>query len=397
MPAASEQRILVVDDRAENIFALRTALAPLGVTIHSAQSGYEALALLLRFRFAALLLDVQMPEMNGFELASLIRGNPSTRNVPILFVTAISKVGAYVQEGYKQGAVDYLFKPLDPDILCSKVRVFLELEAERARSEALVELLEQRSRDLARANANLEVSHAEAVRANRAKSTFLATMTHELRTPLNAIIGYVELLGEEAREHGAPQLVADLGKVHQSATHLLTLISDILDISKIEAGGVEVVPTRIETMVLVQDIVAMVEPLAHPRHNTFRVRTEGGLGTFVSDRGKVRQIVMNLLGNAFKFTERGTITLSVEPSVWEGREHLTFTITDTGMGIPRSDHERVFEPFTQQEPSSPSLFGGTGLGLAISRRLARLLGGDITLQSELGRGSSFVFRVPRSP
>jgi signal transduction histidine kinase len=227
--------------------------------------------------------------------------------------------------------------------------------------------------------------------ATRHKSDFLASMSHELRTPLNAIIGYSEMLQEEAEEIGEGSLVPDLQKVNAAGKHLLGLINEILDLSKIEAGKMDLFLETFEVSQLVKDVTAIVQPLVEKNANRLVVDCPDDVGSMHADVTKVRQALFNLLSNAAKFTDHGTIALAVrrEPDDW-----LTFAVSDTGIGMTDEQVGRLFEAFSQAEASTRTKYGGTGLGLAISRQFCRLMGGDIAVESESGRGSMFTVRLP---
>jgi PAS domain S-box-containing protein len=230
--------------------------------------------------------------------------------------------------------------------------------------------------------------------ANRAKSQFLANMSHELRTPLNAIILYTELLQEEAADQGLKDFLPDLQKIHGAAKHLLTLINDVLDLAKIESGKTDLIPEAFDIVGVVQDVVTTIQPLAQNNGNVLEVRCPPDLGTMYADLTKVRQSLFNLLSNACKFTEQGAICLDVARSTAEGRDWVTFQVTDSGIGITREQLARLFEPFSQADPSTTRKFGGTGLGLAITRRFCQMMGGDIDVSSTPAEGSVFRIRLP---
>jgi PAS domain S-box-containing protein len=230
----------------------------------------------------------------------------------------------------------------------------------------------------------------DAEAADRAKTQFLANMSHELRTPLNAIIGYSELLREEAEERQVPSFVADLDKIRGAGRHLLSLINDVLDLSKIEAGKVEIVPAPFPLRRVIDEVMATVEPLIAHRGNRLEVRCPADPGAMHSDETRIRQVLFNLLSNASKFTEQGTITLDVA----RDGDAMSFAVSDTGIGMTPEQAARLFEAFVQADASIAARYGGTGLGLAISRRLCRLMGGDIAVASEPGRGSTFTVRLP---
>ncbi|MDX1624830.1 MAG: GAF domain-containing protein [Gemmatimonadota bacterium] len=232
--------------------------------------------------------------------------------------------------------------------------------------------------------------------ASQAKSRFLASVSHELRTPLNAIIGYSEMLGEEAVERSLHGFADDLGKIRSAGRHLLTLINDILDLSKVEAGKMELNPERFDVSELIGEVVPTAMPLAEENGNRLEVPGVDGLGTMRTDRTRLRQVLLNLLSNACKFTEGGEVRLEVDPRPGEVSDGwIVFRVRDTGIGMTDEQMERLFEAFSQAESSTASRFGGTGLGLAISRHFCRLMGGDVTVESRHGEGSTFTVRLPR--
>jgi signal transduction histidine kinase len=240
----------------------------------------------------------------------------------------------------------------------------------------------------------LRVSERQAEAASRAKSAFLANMSHELRTPLNVIIGYSELLQEDARQAGNQELLADLDKIHAAGRHLLDLVNQVLDLSKIEAGRLELVAERFSVDALVDELMSAAEPLMRTHQNRLRWDPEPHLGEMHTDATKLRQVLLNLLGNAAKFTERGEVAFRASRDVRTERDWLVFEVQDTGIGMSRGQVDRLFREFEQADASTTRRFGGTGLGLAISQRLCRRMGGDISVSSEVGRGSRFVVRVP---
>ena len=230
--------------------------------------------------------------------------------------------------------------------------------------------------------------------ADRHKSEFLANMSHELRTPLNAIIGYSEMLQEDAADLGAEQFTADLRKINAAGKHLLELINAVLDLSKIEAGKMELYLESFDVAELVRDITAVIQPLAGKNGNRLDLDCPDAIGSMRADLTKVRQALFNLLSNACKFTERGTVSLAVAREPVDGQEWIAFGVQDTGIGMTPEQLAKLFEAFTQADASTTRRFGGTGLGLAISRQFCRMMGGDITVESESGRGSTFTIRLP---
>ena len=229
--------------------------------------------------------------------------------------------------------------------------------------------------------------------ASQHKSQFLANMSHELRTPLNAIIGVSEMLREDAEV--LKQDTEPLDRVLGAGRHLLALINDILDLSKIEAGRMELQLEDFALAPLIESVVKTVEPLAAKNGNQLVVRCDGAIGSLHADSMRLRQALLNLMSNANKFTERGTITIDARHGQENGRDWITLAVTDTGIGMTPDQMGRLFQEFAQASSTTASKYGGTGLGLVISRRFCQMMGGDITVESEPGRGSAFTIRLPR--
>jgi PAS domain S-box-containing protein len=230
--------------------------------------------------------------------------------------------------------------------------------------------------------------------ASRAKSAFLANMSHELRTPLNAVIGYSEMLTEEARDRGLANLLPDLDKIHSSGKHLLRLINDMLDLSKIEAGKMELFTEVFEVPALVREVSSTIRPLAERRGNALELRCADDVRRIRADLTRVRQVLLNLMSNAAKFTENGRVTLEVERTVVNGAPWMQFRVRDTGIGLSHEQLGKLFKAFAQADASTTRKYGGTGLGLAISRQLCQMMGGEVTVDSALGQGSVFTVLLP---
>ena len=240
-------------------------------------------------------------------------------------------------------------------------------------------------------------ARAEAIHSSNAKSQFLANMSHELRTPLNAIIGYCEMMIEDVEDEGHEQYLGDLNKIHSSGLFLLELIGSVLDLTKIEAGKLDVSRSEFNVDQLIDDVVKASQPLMHKSNNELIVSDHEALGYMRSDKTKVRQILLNLLSNSAKFTERGLVQLRVSRNISNGEDWFTFSITDNGIGMSPEQVEHAFEAFTQADESSSRKYGGTGLGLTISREFCELLGGEIKIKSEEGNGSVFTVKLPAKP
>ena len=239
----------------------------------------------------------------------------------------------------------------------------------------------------------LKAKHA-AEDASRAKSAFLANMSHELRTPLNAIIGYSEMLEEETRDLGKVENQQDLRKIQSAGKHLLSLINDVLDLSKIEAGKMGLHLETFDVSLMVEEMVTTLQPAIAKNANNMRVRLAGDVGMMRADATKVRQILFNLLSNACKFTDHGTISLDVSQSAMEGQEWIRFRVKDTGIGISSKQQEKLFQEFTQADATISRKYGGTGLGLAISYRFVQMMKGRIGVESQEGQGSTFTVYLP---
>ena len=403
-------KILLVDDRPENLLALEAILEPLGQLLIRATSGPDALKRVLETEFAVILLDVQMPGMNGFEVAEIIKSRERSRTIPIIFLSAISKEDAYVFKGYSMGAVDYVFKPFNPDVLRSKVAVFVDLFTKQQEIQRQADLLrESQKRELelehrtslleteARSAAKLSQMNDELHRrqialeqAMGARNRFYASMSHELRTPINAVIGYSTLMLDNIYGPLNAKQKEGLQRTLKAARHLLELVNDVLDLSKIEAGKIELSLQPVMFPSIVEDLFVTVRPLADEYGSTLSLEMDGEPFNIVSDPRRVRQILLNLLSNAIKFGEGKPIRVLCKQDANRGVE---MEVVDEGVGIAKDDISRIFEEFVQVSESKQP---GTGLGLPISRRLAQLLDGALSVHSEPGRGSAFRLTLPAS-
>jgi two-component system, sensor histidine kinase len=416
--------ILVVDDEPLNLQAMEALLSAADCQVITAASGQEALRWILRMDFALVLLDVRMPDMDGFETAALIRKLKRSRYTPIVFLTAAGEQVEWVHRGYEAGAVDYIVKPVDPEVLKSKVAIFVDLNSRSAGLATQVarqrsvqrELLKtrddleikirERTADLIaahdtlrreieqreRAEAELRVAKRIAEEANRAKSEFLANMSHEIRTPMNAVIGLTDVaLGTEL----SAQQRECLELVRASGESLLAIVNDILDVSRIEAGRlvVEQIPFRLRDTI--DDALRTVAVEAERKGLELSWEIAPQIPeTLLGDPMRLRQILLNLAGNAIKFTERGGVAVQVRPEASPGggiRCH--FSVADSGIGIAAEKQALIFAPFQQADASTSRRYGGTGLGLTISARLVELMHGRIWLESIAGEGSTFHFTL----
>jgi signal transduction histidine kinase/CheY-like chemotaxis protein len=277
-----------------------------------------------------------------------------------------------------------------------------ELAAEQSRAteeirqakEALETLNEELENKVTARTSELAAASEAAQAANRAKSTFLANMSHELRTPMNAILGYTEMLMEEAEDVGQDDFIPDLERIHASGNHLLSLINDVLDLAKVEAGKLVALAEDFPVEALIEEVTATAQPLLKKKQNTLHIDRRMELGDLHQDRSKLIQALLNLLSNAAKFTDNGDITLKIDRFARGDSEYLQLAVIDSGIGIPEDKIDQIFEEFGQADDSTTRDYGGTGLGLPISRRLCQLLGGDLTASSEPGVGSTFTIEIP---
>jgi two-component system sensor histidine kinase/response regulator len=374
--------ILVVDDTPSKLESIAAVISDMGLEVTKASSARDALRHLLKRDFAVILLDVKMPIMDGFETAALIHGRPRSAHTPIIFITAEADTDSDRFRGYTMGAVDYIFSPILPEVLTAKVRVFVDLFYLQRKLKLQAEELQRRSDEITNKNIELE-------RASKAKSEFLANISHELRTPLNAIIGFTGTLLMKL----AGPLTTDQDKqlkiVKASARHLLSLINDLLDVAKIEAGKFELNIQSVNCNNVLHELSETMRPMATMKGLGLKIEEVGENVCVHTDRRIYIQILINLINNAIKFTQEGEITVKLGQRNENGVLVTEVCVQDTGVGIKPEDQAKIFEAFIQADTTSTRRFEGTGLGLHLSRKLADLIGGCITLQSEYGKGSMF--------
>ena len=376
----SKTKILIVDDYRENIEALANLIEADNVEIHSTTHPEAALELLTHHDFGLALLDVQMPIMNGFELAKLIRGVKRFRQIPIIFVTAHQQDSTVIFQGYETGAVDLLFKPLDPQVVRSKVRVFVEMHQQK-------QLLQSHVRELERLR-------IEADAANIAKSQFLANMSHEIRTPLAAVLGFADLVAKD--DLTDQERVECLSSISRNGDLLLRLIDDILDLSKIEANRLELEKTPYCLKEILSDVESTLSFKAADKDVSLSFNIPQENTNYLLDPLRVKQVLLNIVGNAIKFTPKGRVTVEVQlKRIDDKRDLMHVLVKDEGVGMNEAQVHRLFQPFGQADASTKRKFGGTGLGLVISRQIALAMQGDIRLVSSLPSvGSVFEITIP---
>jgi signal transduction histidine kinase len=382
---ADRKTILIVEDNHDLSLNMRYIL--LGqYNVITAENGAIGLEKAEQFKPDIVISDIMMPEMDGITMCAHLRRHPDLIYTPIILLTAKVSVSSRV-EGLKTGADYYLEKPFNVKELLTVVKSLL------TKKEYQEELL-QKNEQLNDAFQQLALANEEIQEANQAKSAFVASLSHELRTPLNAIIGYSEILKEESVEDGLEEYSNDLDKIVASGKHLLSLISTVLDISKIEAGKMTLHLESFGLQSVVNDLRYLAKPLMMVNSNQFTVEIDDELVVMQSDVTKLRQIIMNLISNAAKFTNHGAISLRVRKIITQGRNYARFEVEDNGIGIPPDKIDSLFTDYTQAEASTSKVYGGTGLGLSLSKKLTQLLGGTMSVTSVPEAGSTFSFTIP---
>ena len=378
--------VLLVDDLPENLRALNALVRADDRVIYQARTGEEALALLLEHEFALAIVDVQMPGMDGFELAELMRGTGKTRHIPIVFVSAAGKELNYAFKGYEAGAVDFLYKPLDPEAVKSKVNVFVDLFRQKQEVRQIVDQREATVRELNAVQQELQ-------RALEMRDQFMSMVAHELRTPLNTLYLEAQMrklqLERGNMDHFAPEqlermVARDMRQIHA----MVRLIDDMLDVSRIRAGKLSIRPARVDLEALLQRIVGDLSHHAADMHSELRLSiVQPVAGCW--DEFRVEQVIVNLVNNALRYGGGKPVDVRLHADSQNAR----IEVIDQGVGIPEEVLPKIFEPF--ERGKMEGMPAGLGLGLYISRQLAEAHGGTLTARSKPGEGAVFIFTLPR--
>ncbi len=389
----NKSKILIVDDKTENLIALEKILCDIDADLIRAASGNEALEKILDYDFSLALIDVQMPGMDGYETVELMRHDEKAKFIPVIFVSAIYSEMRYILKGMESGAVDFITKPIIPELLKGKVRVFLDhhkniLELKNAKDEIkkhrdhLEDIVKERTKELNKAKLMAEI-------ANRAKSEFLANMSHELKTPLNSVIGFSKLM-----KMGYDKKMYDehIDNILNAGTNLLKLINEILDFSKIETDTMKFKRKQIPLYNIISLCVSYVSTSALNKRisilNELEVREEINI---IGDSKKLQQVFTHLLSNAIKFTNEGG-RIKIASKLKNG--YVNIDVIDNGIGIKDEYQELIFDKFSLINSKFNRKEYGTGLGLAITKLIVEKHGGSISVKSKEGKGSTFSVNLP---
>lgn len=368
-------KFLLVDDLDENLFALEALLTREGLVLHKARSGEEALELMLRNEYALALLDVQMPGMDGFELAEFMRANDRSRHIPIIFVTAGTGDASRRFRGYEAGAVDFIQKPIETDVLRSKSNVFFDLYEQRRQITA------QRD-ELASLGAALRA-------ADQQKNRFLAVLAHELRNPLAVLASGLNIL-ERAKEGVDADHIRMT--MRQNIAHVSRLVDDLLDINRIERGKISLKKEMVRLDRILPAALDLAQPAIEAANHRLQVEMPGTAITLEADPARLIQIISNIVGNAARYTPQGG---EIEVRVASSDGFAVIEIADNGIGIPPEQQARIFDMFEQSDTGLGVIGDGLGIGLALVKQLVELHGGEIHLQtSQPGEGSTFEVKLP---
>ena len=387
-----QAKLLIVDDLPENLLALEALIKREDRTVYKALSADEALSLLLQHEFAIAILDVQMPGMNGFELAELMRGTDKTKNIPIVFVSAAGREMNYAFKGYESGAVDFLHKPLDIHAVKSKVNVFVDLYRQRKAVRQQVEALEKSRREQEVLLAQLQVTQGELEHAVRMRDDFMSIVSHEVRTPLNGLILETQLRKMHlARDNAAAftmdKMQAMVERDERQIQSLIRLIEDMLDVSRIRTGKLSIRPNEFDLSRLVTTLVHTFASQINAAQSSINLRAEKPVvGQW--DEFRIEQVVSNLLTNALRYGAKSPIDVSVYA---EGKRAVV-EVRDQGIGISEENQQRIFLQF--ERVTAKHAVAGLGLGLFISEQIVAAHHGEITVHSALGEGALFRVSLP---
>ena len=392
MSSENSTKLLIVDDLPENLRALNAIIQQEGRTVYQAFSGEAALALLLEHEFALAILDVQMPGMDGFELAELMRGTEKTRHIPIVFVSAAGRELNYAFKGYETGAVDFLYKPLDVGALKSKVNVFVSLYQQRHETRRQVAALEKSRHEQETLLQELHATQAQLQHSVQMRDEFMSMVAHELRTPLNTLFLEAQVRKMQLDRHNLDafnednlnKMVARDGRQIQS---MIRLIDDMLDVSRMRSGRLSIRPKQTDLSVLLERIVSDLAHQAGAQGTTITLTAQPHvIGLW--DAFRIEQVVANLLNNALRYGQKMPIEVTLTADAHQAR----IDVRDYGVGISSTDQQRIFNAF--ERGANNGAPGGLGLGLYITKQLTEAHQGEIVVLSSLGEGALFSVSLP---
>ena len=391
---ASSVNILIVDDLPENLIALEALIRRDHLTVHAASSGDDALSLLLEHDFALALLDVQMPGMNGFELAELMRGTERTRRIPIVFVSAAGRELNHAFRGYEAGAVDFLHKPLDAYAVNSKVAVFVDMYRQRSEMRRQVEALELARREQQALLERLNAAQQELEHAVKMRDDFMSIVAHELRTPLNTLflesqLRRMQLDRGNMAAFDPARLDAMFARDDRQIRNMVRLIEDMMDVSRIRSGTLSVRPVKIELSLLLQRVVDDLAQQAAAVGSTITLQAPEPVDGWW-DEFRIEQVAVNLLTNALRYGSGKPVEVSLSPAP----DGAHIEVRDHGIGISQEDQKRIFRQFERAGGGRSA--DGLGLGLFITQQLVEAHGGSIKVYSEPGNGSVFILHLPHA-
>ncbi|KII37255.1 MULTISPECIES: hybrid sensor histidine kinase/response regulator [Pseudomonas] len=387
-----QAKLLIVDDLPENLLALEALIKREDRIVYKALSADEALSLLLQHEFAMAILDVQMPGMNGFELAELMRGTEKTKNIPIVFVSAAGRELNYAFKGYESGAVDFLHKPLDIHAVKSKVNVFVDLYRQSKAMKQQVEALEQSRREQEALLQRLQSTQLELEQAVRMRDDFMSIVAHEVRTPLNGLILETQLRKMHLARDNASAFTLD--KMHamvdrdeRQIKSLIRLIEDMLDVSRIRTGKLSIRPSRFDLSERVRNLLQNFAAQIDAAESSVTLEAEQPVvGNW--DEFRIEQVISNLLTNALRYGAKSPITVKV----YSENNQARVEVRDLGIGISEENQQRIFQQF--ERVTAKHAVAGLGLGLFISEQIVTAHGGTITVESRIGEGALFRVCLP---
>ena len=363
-------KVLLVDDKPENLFSLEAILEAEDREIFTASSGNEGLKLAIRNDFALILSDVQMPGMDGFEMVEILRTNPKNMRVPVIFVTAISKEEKYVHKGYSEGAVDYLFKPLDPTVVRAKTDIFISLYQQK-------QMLKNQKEELQRLNGQ--------------KNKFIGMAAHDLRNPLGVLQYFTKMFLEDTKESLKKEYYQYMETMHSTANFMMNLVDELLDISKIESGTFTLMKQNVDPYQLINEAVEINRIFSQRKSITINASLEENIPDLMLDYGKITQVLNNLISNAIKYAPHHT---SIQINARSEKNNLVIEVIDQGQGIPANEIDKLFQPFQITSVRGTAGEKSTGLGLTIVAKMIEAHLGTIQVESAVGKGSTFRVRLP---